>query len=192
MPRQDAPSLASCCTTARITAFKPGQSPPPVSKPTFMESIPLLEDESGCLERSRRCRRRTMMSAGQRCSARPLFRAYHASSLLARATAGRRRRTEGVSGPQNAADYATRRPARLRCAGRQSGRARISMARGPARPRSYRLAPAMKSGLRKILRCSGMVVLTPSITSSSSARRMVARASGRVGACTISLPRSES
>ena len=48
--------------------------------------------------------------------------------------------------------------------------------------------PAMKSGLRKIRRCSGMVVLTPSMTSSSRARRMVARASRRVGAWTISLP----
>ncbi len=52
--------------------------------------------------------------------------------------------------------------------------------------------PLMKSGLRKILRCNPIVVLIPSITISSSARRIVAIASMRVGASTISLPKRES
>jgi hypothetical protein len=33
MPVTLVPSLASASVTARITAFSPGQSPPPVSKP---------------------------------------------------------------------------------------------------------------------------------------------------------------
>ncbi len=36
MPTHEPPSLTIRCTTARITAFRPGQSPPPVNRPTFM------------------------------------------------------------------------------------------------------------------------------------------------------------
>ena len=43
MPTHSPPSLASCCTTGRFAAFKPGQSPPPVSKPTFIVSSPPRE-----------------------------------------------------------------------------------------------------------------------------------------------------
>src|SRR5207245_5846593 len=35
-PRQVPPALAILRTTARMTAFKPGQSPPPVRRPTFI------------------------------------------------------------------------------------------------------------------------------------------------------------
>ena len=46
MPTQEPPSLAIRCTTARITAFRPGQSPPPVSKPTFMK-VPGIDRSAG-------------------------------------------------------------------------------------------------------------------------------------------------
>ena len=35
------PGTIACSTTARITAFSPGQSPPPVSPPIFIERSPL-------------------------------------------------------------------------------------------------------------------------------------------------------
>ena len=53
-------------------------------------------------------------------------------------------------------------------------------------------SPEMKSGCRKILLWSEIVVWTPSITNSSSARRIVDRASRRVGAWTINFPSKES
>lgn len=52
--------------------------------------------------------------------------------------------------------------------------------------------PSMKAEWRKIFFANGIVVLMPSITNSSKARRMVASASSRVERCTMSLPISES
>src|SRR5262249_53615494 len=57
MPIQAPPWLLICWTTARMTAFSPGQSPPPVSNPTFMGSIQFRE------HRTRSTRKRSQLRA---------------------------------------------------------------------------------------------------------------------------------
>src|SRR3954447_2474605 len=42
MPTQSQPSASELRTTARLTAFSPGQSPPPVSKPTVFATRKVL------------------------------------------------------------------------------------------------------------------------------------------------------